>query len=106
MTEKKAIRTSKFLSLILRHDPERVGLKLGDVGWVSVEELLQAVNCHGLALTLDQFKHIVAMSGKQRFAFSDDGIRANQGHLVAVDLQYQPQTPPGFLYHGLACESG
>lgn len=104
MTDKEIIRTSKFLSLILRHEPERAGLKLGEAGWVGVDELLQAVNSHGVTLTLDQLKHIVATSDKKRFAFSDDGqrIRANQGHSIQVDLQYPPQTPPEVLYHGTA----
>jgi len=104
MTEKESIRMSKFLSLILRHEPERVGLKLGDGGWVSVEELLQALNRHNVALTLEQLKHVVATSDKKRFAFSEDGlrIRANQGHSVEIDLQYPPQTPPELLYHGTA----
>jgi putative RNA 2'-phosphotransferase len=104
MTDKETIRTSKFLSLILRHEPERVNLKLGEAGWVGVEELLQAVNRHGTALTLEQLQHIVATSDKKRFAFSEDGqhIRANQGHSVEVDLQYAPRTPPELLYHGTA----
>jgi putative RNA 2'-phosphotransferase len=104
ITDKEAIRTSKFLSLILRHEPDRVGLNLGEAGWVGVEELLQAVNRHGVALTLDQLKHIVAASDKRRFAFSEDAqlIRASQGHSVEVDLQYPPRTPPETLYHGTA----
>lgn len=104
MTEKETIRTSKFLSLVLRHEPERIGLILGEAGWVAVNELLQAVNRHGLALTLDQLKHVVATSDKKRFAFSEDGrrIRASQGHSVEVDLQYAPQTPPEILFHGTA----
>ena len=104
MTDKETIRLSKFLSLILRHEPERVGLKLDDAGWVDVSELLDAVNRHGTALSLDQLKHIVATSDKKRFAFGDDGrrIRASQGHSVEVDLQYPPQPPPEILYHGTA----
>jgi len=104
MTDKETIRISKFLSLILRHEPERVGLQLGDAGWVGVDELLQAVNSHEVALTLDELKHIVATSDKKRFAFSEDGlrIRASQGHSVEVDLQYPPQPPPEMLYHGTA----
>lgn len=104
MTDKDIIQTSKFLSLVLRHEPERVGLNLGDAGWIGVDELLVAVNQHGVSLTLDQLKHIVATSDKKRFAFSDDGlrIRASQGHSVEVDLQYTPQTPPELLYHGTA----
>src|SRR4051812_22596965 len=104
MNEKETIKASKFLSLILRHEPERVGLTLGEAGWVSVEELLRAVNSHGLPLTLEQLQHIVAMSDKKRFAFSEDGlrIRANQGHSVEIDLQYSRQVPPELLYHGTA----
>jgi putative RNA 2'-phosphotransferase len=104
MTEKEIIKTSKFLSLVLRHEPERIGLKLDSAGWVSVDELLQAVNQNGVSLTLDQLKHIVATSDKKRYALSEDGtrIRASQGHSIEVDLQYAPQTPPELLYHGTA----
>ena len=104
MTDKEIIRTSKFLSLVLRHEPERVGLKLGEAGWVGVDELLLAVNRNGVALTLEDLKHIVATSDKKRFAFSEDyrSIRASQGHSVEVDLQYLPQVPPEILYHGTA----
>ncbi|HEV2692571.1 MAG TPA: RNA 2'-phosphotransferase [Verrucomicrobiae bacterium] len=104
MNEKETKRASKFLSLVLRHEPERVGLKLGEAGWVGVAELLDAVKRHGVALNLDGLKHIVETSDKKRFAFSEDGlqIRANQGHSVEVDLQYPPQTPPEVLYHGTA----
>ncbi len=104
MTDNEIIRTSKFLSLVLRHEPERVGLKLDSAGWVGVTELLEAVNRHGVALTLEQLNHIVATSDKKRFAFSEDGasIRASQGHSIEVDLEYAPQVPPELLYHGTA----
>jgi putative RNA 2'-phosphotransferase len=104
MTDKETVKTSKFLSLILRHEPEKVGLNLGAGGWVAVDELLRAVNAQGVSLSRDQLKHIVATSDKKRFAFSEDGlrIRANQGHSVEVDLQYPPQAPPELLYHGTA----
>ena len=102
MTDKEIIRISKFLSLLLRHEPERVGLKLDDAGWVRVTELLEAVNRNGFSLTLDQLKHVVATNDKKRFAFSEGGqqIRASQGHSIDVDLQYERQTPPEHLYHG------
>lgn len=102
MTEKQTVKASKFLSLILRHEPERVGLKLDIAGWASVDELLKAVNEHGVSLTIDELRHVVATNDKKRFVFSDDGlkIRANQGHSVEVDLQYNPEVPPEFLFHG------
>jgi putative RNA 2'-phosphotransferase len=104
MTEQETTKASKFLSLILRHEPERVGLKLDEAGWTDVEELLRVVNRNGVSLTLDQLKHVVATNNKKRFAFSEDGqrIRASQGHSIEVDLQYPPQQPPEILYHGTA----
>jgi putative RNA 2'-phosphotransferase len=100
--EKQTVTTSKFLSLILRHEPERIGIELDKAGWVKVDELLAAVNRHGVSLTLEQLRQIVETSDKKRFAFSEDGsrIRASQGHSVEVDLQYKPEAPPEFLYHG------
>lgn len=106
MTDKERTRTSKFLSLVLRHEPERVAMTLDSSGWVDVTTLLHAVNKHGVSLTIEQLKQIVATSDKKRFAFSDDGlrIRASQGHSVEVDLKYEPQTPPDLLYHGTAAQ--
>jgi putative RNA 2'-phosphotransferase len=102
MTENEIIRRSKFLSLILRHEPERVGLRLDSAGWVRVTELLEAVNQNGVSLTLDQLKQVVATSDKKRFEFSEVGqwIRASQGHSIELDYQYERQTPPELLYHG------
>lgn len=97
-----SVRISRFLSLVLRHDPERIGIVLDDAGWTDVAALLAACAAHGVALTRDQLAEIVATSDKQRFALSDDGerIRANQGHSVEVDLQLPPAEPPALLYHG------
>jgi putative RNA 2'-phosphotransferase len=99
-----AVRISKFLSLVLRHDPARIGIVLDDAGWTDVAALLAASAAHGVAITRAQLADIVASSDKQRFALSPDGtrIRANQGHSVDVDLGHEPATPPEVLYHGTA----
>lgn len=96
------VRTSKFLSLVLRHDPARIGITLDSAGWVEVATLLAALAAHGHPLTRGQLERLVASSDKQRFALSPDGarIRANQGHSVSVDLQLPPRQPPARLYHG------
>jgi len=93
---------SKFLSLVLRHHPDVVGLSLDPGGWVSVAELLQALASRGKPLTRADLEHIVASSDKRRFALSPDGslIRANQGHSVRVDLALPTAHPPDVLYHG------
>ena len=98
------VRVSKFLSLVLRHQPEKVGLTLDREGWVSVSALLEALGAHGLRLTLDELREVVRSNDKQRFSFSADGlkIRASQGHSLTVELGYEPQPPPPTLYHGTA----
>jgi putative RNA 2'-phosphotransferase len=93
---------SKFLSLVLRHDPGQIGIELDEAGWTDVAALLAAAERHGVRLTRAELGEIVATSDKQRFALSDDGarIRANQGHSVEVDLQLEVVPPPATLYHG------
>lgn len=99
---REAVKISKFLSLILRHEPERVGLKLDSAGWVHVNELLEAVNRHGVSLSIEELRQVVVTNDKKRFALSEDGlkIRASQGHSIDVELQYPAEVPPEFLYHG------
>ena len=97
-----AVNISKFLSLVLRHDPDKIGVKLDSAGWIDVDDLLEALASHGVELTRDDLDEIVRTSDKQRFAYSEDGtqIRANQGHSVPVDLELEPAEPPTSLFHG------
>jgi putative RNA 2'-phosphotransferase len=97
-------RLSKFLSLILRHKPETVGLTLDEQGWVDVDELLIAMNSSGTTIDRALLHHIVDTNDKKRFMFSDDGsrIRASQGHSLSIDLALAPVQPPDVLYHGTA----
>lgn len=102
---KELEKTSKFLSLVLRHDPARIGIALDSSGWANNDQLLQQLAAHGHAITLEQLREVVATSDKQRFALSEDGlrIRANQGHsIAAVDLKLQKREPPELLLHGTA----
>jgi putative RNA 2'-phosphotransferase len=98
---------SKFLSLVLRHQPEVAGITLDDAGWVAVDELLAGCSRAGTSITHGELLDIVRSSDKQRFALSEDGtrIRANQGHSVEVELGYEPAEPPAVLYHGTAASA-
>jgi len=102
MEEQRRIKVSKFLSLVLRHQPEQIGIQLDAHGWVSIEELMHGFANEGRSITREELQEVVDTSDKQRFAISADGlrIRANQGHSVEVDLGYTPTTPPEMLYHG------
>lgn len=96
--------TSKFLSLVLRHRPDLIGLTLDREGWASVDELIERASTHGTSITRSQLLEIVARNSKQRFALDAPGtrIRANQGHSIDVDLQLAPAIPPDRLFHGTA----
>ncbi len=88
---------SRFLSLILRHDPASANIVLDSAGWTDVKILLK-----NLGIEMSALESIVADNNKQRFSFNDSKtkIRANQGHSVKVDLELKPIQPPYELYHG------
>ena len=96
--------TSKFLSYVLRHQPDAIGLKLDEEGWADLSELIRLANADGRNLSLELIEEVVATNDKKRFAFSDNGsrIRASQGHSVAIELGLKPVPPPNVLYHGTA----
>jgi len=100
--EPQLVRLSKFLSLVLRHNPGTIGLALDAQGWADVDALLEAAQRHGVRLDQETLLRIVTENDKQRFALSADGrrIRASQGHSIAVDLALPPLAPPNVLYHG------
>ncbi len=100
-------RTARFLSLVLRHAPDRIGLTFGSGGWIATDALLAALRRHGRPTTRDELEAIVASDDKGRFSFSEDGrrIRAAQGHSADVDLGLQAVEPPEILYHGTASRS-
>lgn len=104
MTEAERKRVSKFLSLVLRHKPETIGINLDEQGWASTRTLLTKAHYKNLSLSMEQLKEVVETNDKKRFSFSEDysKIRANQGHSLQVDLGLLPQEPPEILYHGTA----
>ncbi|MEZ6037227.1 MAG: RNA 2'-phosphotransferase [Planctomycetota bacterium] len=104
MDDARRIRVSRFLSLVLRHRPDKIGLTLDAAGWADVDELLRRLAVHGHALDRDNLEQVVRRCDKQRFAFDPEGahIRAVQGHSRDVELGYAPAVPPNELYHGTA----
>ncbi|SFU66804.1 putative RNA 2'-phosphotransferase [Pustulibacterium marinum] len=104
MNSKKAQKISKYLSLILRHQPEVIGISLDENGWANTQELLTNIQSDTFQLTLEELKWVVDNSDKKRFVLSpnDEKIRANQGHSVNIDLGLVAKVPPEILYHGTA----
>lgn len=105
MIPKTQITTlSKFISLLLRHNPGAIGLVLDEGGWADTSALIDKMNRAGKEITPALLEHIVLTNTKKRFQFNEDKtrIRANQGHSINIDLQLQPVEPPPVLYHGTA----
>ena len=100
--KKSRLSYGKFLSLVLRHKPETIGLNLDPQGWADIESLLSGCRKKGLELDRVKLLRIVEADDKQRFQFSPDGlkVRASQGHTIPVDLELEPTVPPDRLYHG------
>lgn len=99
--DKTLARASKFMSLVLRHKPEEIGLTLDPEGWARIDDLVAR---SGGVLTRALVLEATEKNDKRRFAISEDGarIRARQGHSVAVDLGLTPVEPPETLFHGTA----
>jgi len=104
MDEKRKTRISKFLSLVLRHKPEEIGLSLEEGGWLRVEKLLRACAAHGQKFSPEELREVVETNDKKRFSFDDAGekIRANQGHSIDTQIEFAESAPPAALYHGTA----
>jgi putative RNA 2'-phosphotransferase len=98
------VQLSKFLSLVLRHKPDAIGLALDSQGWAGIDELIEKANAAGTKFDRGALMRVVETSDKKRFSISPDGlcIRAAQGHSVSVELGLSPRQPPPVLYHGTA----
>ncbi len=103
MNEQRKTRISKFLSLILRHKPETIGLVLDEKGWANVADLLEKSATAGNHFTPEELTEVVATNDKKRLSFDElkTKIRASQGHSIAVDVGFEERIPP-VLYHGTA----
>lgn len=92
---------SKYMSLILRHKPEAIGISLDEHGWANVEELIAGIAKNN-EFNMEILEEIVRTDEKQRYSFNDDKtlIRANQGHSILVDVELEEKEPPEILWHG------
>lgn len=97
-------KVSKFISMILRHKPEAIGITLDEHGWAVVEDLIDGVSENYPGFNKEMLEEIVRTDEKQRYSFNGDHdlIRANQGHSIPVDVELEQVEPPEYLYHGTA----
>lgn len=103
----KSDKLSVFISLILRHKPEVIGIEMDRFGYASVMRLILGIKNSGRAIDFEMLKEIVSSDEKGRYSFNEDmtKIRANQGHSINVEVPLRELEPPTFLYHGTSIES-
>lgn len=101
-SQKNLTKISKYMSLILRHRPEVIGLTLDPHGWADVRALIRGIQGKYPEFNRKTLEEIVESDEKQRYSFDRYGmrIRANQGHSVHVDVDMEEKEPPEILYHG------
>ncbi|EGC04772.1 RNA 2'-phosphotransferase [Ruminococcus albus] len=100
------VSLGRFISLVLRHQPQTIGLTLDEHGWADTKALIKGVCATGRKLDIETLERIVRENNKQRYSFNADKskIRANQGHSIAVDVEMNIAEPPSVLYHGTAAD--
>ena len=91
---------SKYLSLVLRHNPGLVSATPDSMGWVKVSDII--ANTPNMALNIELIEQVANENDKQRFQLNSDNtkIRAVQGHSFPVDYGDIIQAPSLRLYHG------
>jgi len=73
MKDSRLVKISKYLSKHLRHQPDRLGIKLAPGGWVPVDELLAACANHSFTISRAELDEVVAQNDKKRFSFDSTG---------------------------------
>ena len=94
---------SRYISLILRHKPEVIGITLDEHGWADVDALIRGIRkTNEPSFSRELLDEIVRTDSKQRYAYNEDHtlIRASQGHSIPVDADLTQAMPPEILWHG------
>ena len=96
-------RLSKFLAVILRHNPSDFAIELDEHGFAAIEPVWQAIlKKYGDTYSYEELETIVEgdETGKKRYEILGDKIRAMYGHSQISEISYPPAIPPETLYHG------
>jgi putative RNA 2'-phosphotransferase len=72
---KRLTKISKYLTFVLRHEPQSIGMKLDPDGWLDIDELIKNANASGKSITKEQLHQVVAENDAQRYELSEDSLR-------------------------------
>ena len=97
-------KLSKEISYALRHAPWEYELEMDENGWVSMEQLLEALHRKNdwKSITQDDIQQMIDLSEKKRHEIVGNKIRAFYGHSMPMKISKIESKPPEILYHGTA----
>ena len=98
------IDLSKEISYVLRHAPWEYELVMDEEGWVSVEQLLEALhkNERWSSICETDLTEMIKKSEKKRHELINGKVRAFYGHSIPMKILKEEKMPPNVLYHGTA----
>jgi putative RNA 2'-phosphotransferase len=97
------VKVSKFLSYILRHNPEKFGIILDSEGFADLNSILGVLNerYEDLEIRKETIEELIMQSDKKRFEIVKDKIRAYYGHSFNERIiMTEAISLPSNLYHG------
>lgn len=71
LTPEQEKHISKLLSLVLRHQPNSLGIILDEQGWTDVTILIEKINNKGIQFSFNDLQLLVANNNKKRFALNE-----------------------------------
>lgn len=100
----KLVELSKEISYALRHAPWEYELEMDEEGWVTVEQLLDALHNDKKWRNISESDIILMIqkSERKRYETSNGKIRACYGHSFSMKIRKEEKMPPEVLYHGTA----
>jgi putative RNA 2'-phosphotransferase len=102
--QRDRVKVSKFLSYILRHDPDKYGLRPDKYGFVNITEILDALKQRFRAFRDEELFDVLDNDPKGRFEITGKTIRATYGHSIEVLPFSGEEEPPEVLFHGTSRE--
>lgn len=102
MNEHELNRIGRIMAGVLRHFPEKFGVRMDEHGWVDVQELVGQIRRQKEKLHWLRPHHIEAIAltdPKGRYQHDKDRIRATYGHSMRVDLDLPTEGVPDTLFY-------
>lgn len=107
MNDRELDHLGRLMTGILRHFPEKYGLKMDSQGWVSLPDMVQAINRQHRGYHWLRPHHLIAIAqsdAKGRYEVRGDRIRATYGHTLEIELDLPTDNIPDELYYPVTTE--